>query len=107
MTVSVKDSGTQVAVISTEHTLATITDAGTYVLVIDPVNMADGDIVEFAIQRKVLTGGTIRDGYRREYAHQQNEQIYSIPVPMPFGGVFLLKQTAGTGRSFDWSVEEL
>ena len=38
-----KSSGTQAATIDTEHTLATITDAGTYVLFVDTNAMVLAD----------------------------------------------------------------
>jgi hypothetical protein len=108
MAVAVESSGTQTATISTEHVLAQPTTAKTRQLCVDLNAMAAGDILELRIKRKTLTGGTIRLAYLATFAHAQGEPIVtSVPVAMPFGGDFTLTQTAGTGRSFPWSVETL
>lgn len=99
--------GTQTAVISTEHTLATVTAGKTLVLLVDTSNMAAGDTVELRAKTKVLTGGTVRVAYFVSYVDAQPaDDVVKISVPIPalFSGVFTLKQTAGTGRNFDWSV---
>lgn len=106
---AVNSSGTQTAVISTEHTLGTPpTAAGTYVLAVDLSNMVDGDVVELRMKRKVLTGGTIRQTLLAVFSNAQSDLVaYSIPVPTPWGVTATLKQTAGTGRNFDWSLETI
>jgi hypothetical protein len=106
--VAVESSGTQSATISTEHQLAAPTTAKTRQLCIDLNAMATGDVLEVRIYRKTLTGGTSRVHLLATFAHGQSEPIVtSIPVAMPFGGEFKITQTAGTGRSFPWSVETL
>jgi hypothetical protein len=109
MAVAVESSGTQSATISTEHTLGTSpTTAKTRQLCVDLNAMATGDVVELRIKRKTLTGGTVRTMLLATFAHAQAEPIVtSIPVALPFGGDFTLLQTAGTGRSFPWSIETL
>lgn len=98
-------SGTQTAVINTEHSLAAPTTAKTRVLSVDLSNMVAGDTVELRIKAKVLTGGTIREAYTATYSHAQGAPVvFSVPVAGMYGSTFTLKQTAGTGRSFDWSV---
>jgi hypothetical protein len=107
MAVISKASGTQTATISTEHTLTTQTDAGSYVLVVDTANMALGDILELRIKTKVLSAGTTRLAYMVPYLHIQGEpNKYSVPVPIPASREIIctLKQTAGTGRAFPWEV---
>ena len=98
-------SGTQTAVVSTEHTLATDTTGQTYVLVIDCANLAMGDTVEIRLYTKCLSGGTERLAYLRSYAHVQGEPIkYSVPVPADQHVKATLKQTAGSARQFPWSL---
>lgn len=98
-------SGSQTAVISTEHTLATSTAGYTFVLVVDTANLANGDAVELRIYTKCKSGGTERLAYCRKYANAQEELIkYSPPVPADVSCKATLKQTAGTGRVFDWSL---
>ena len=102
---STESSGTQTAVIGTEHSLATITVARTLTLYVDTANMVNGDELELRVTKRVLVGGTNRLAYMASYAHIQAEPIkQSIPVISLFNAEFTLTQTVGTGRSFDWSV---
>lgn len=105
-----KASGTQAATIGTEHTLATITDAGIYVFVVDTATLAAGDRLELRIKTKCLTGGTSRVTYLQAYADAQpadDAMKNSVPIPSDIEAVFTLKQTAGTGRNFPWKVLDL
>lgn len=102
------DNGTQTASISTEHTLSTRTSARTYVLLVDLSNLAVGDTVEIRAKVKVLTGSTARQAYVETFTGDQVDDVFiSIPIPTAHSCAFTLKQTAGTGRSFDWSVLSL
>ncbi len=101
-------NGTQTAVISTEHTLATDITAQTYVFVVDCANLVAGDTVELRLYTKCLSGGTERLAYYRSYANVQGEPIkYSVPVPADISCKATLKQTAGTGRAFPWSLLQI
>lgn len=103
-----KAEGSQTAVISTEHTLSTVTDAGTYVLSVDMNNMALGDKLTLRAKIKVRSTGTTRTAYTGTYAHtQENLVALSIPVPIVSECVFTLEQTAGTGRAFPWEIVAL
>ena len=105
---SSKASGTQTAVISTEHTLNTVSTAGTFVLYVDTNAMILGDELELRVKTKVTSGGTTREFLIATYAHPQGQPIKaSIPVASINEAVFTLKQTAGTGRAFDWEIVEL
>lgn len=108
MAVAVESSGTQTAVIGTEHTLASPTTAKTRQLVVDLTNLANGDTVELRVQRKVLSTGTVRTWQTAVFSHAQaSPVVLSVPCPSPHGATFTLRQTAGTARSYDWSVETL
>lgn len=105
MAVASAATGTQTAVIDTEHTLATETTAGTYILVVDTANMVLGDSVTLRIKTKYASGGTSRLAYIQTYAHAQIDLVkYSIPIPVDTEIVCTLKQTAGTGRDFPWNL---
>lgn len=105
---SVKDSGSQTAVIDTEHTLATVTDAGTYQLVVDTNAMVLDDVLELRIYGKARTGDTEREIFAATFADVQAQKLKtSIPVVSPHHAKFTLKQTNGTGRAFPWAVYEL
>ena len=99
------DNGTQQAVIGTEHTLSTQSDAGVYVFVVDTFNMAVGDIVVLSIRTKCKGSGASRLAYTIEFAGMQTEPMkYSVPVPVDIEFVCTLTQTDGTAKSFDWTL---
>jgi hypothetical protein len=108
MAVSINTEGSQTAVISTEHTLATITSAGTYVLAVDLANLANGDVLELRVYTKLTSGDTSQLTYFATYANvQADKNVLSVPVPAPIEFKATLKQTAGTGRAFIWAVYQL
>lgn len=105
---SSNSSGTQLAVISTEHTIGTITTAGTFQFYVDTNAMALGDILELRAKVKVTSGGTTREFMVATYSQPQGQPIkVSIPIVSINEVVFTLLQTAGTGRSFPWEIVEL
>lgn len=105
MTVASESTGTQTATVTTEHTLVSPSSAKTRVLLVDLSNMVAGDILELRINAKIVTGGTARLAYIATFSGVAGEPaVPSVPVPMPWGGSFTLKQTAGTSRNYDWSV---
>lgn len=111
MAVSAAGSGSQTAVITTEHTLLDIAIAGTFTLHVDLNNMQTSDTVELRIYQIVLTGGTRRVVYTQTFAGAQPvDNIVQISVPISneltdAGSLrFTLKQTVGIGRVFPWKV---
>jgi len=67
--------------------------------------MVNGDVLELRVKTRVLTGGTDRLAYMAAYTNVQASPIkISIPVASMFSCAFTLRQTAGTGRNYDWSV---
>ena len=107
MSVTVIASGTQTAVISTEHTLATTSGPGVYVFWVDKANLASGDTVELRLKTKILGGGTVRVLYIDTFTGAQpvdDMLTCSVPVVSDQAVTFTLKQTAGTGRQFPWKV---
>lgn len=111
MAVSASASGTQAAVINTEHQLANTNVAGVYTFHVDTVNMVSGDTLELRVYQMVLTGGTSRVAYLERFFDAQAADSY-IKISYPIGNEltdatalkFSLKQTAGTGRNFPWKV---
>ena len=106
MAVTIEASGTQTATLTTEHTLATETDAKVYVLLVDTKNLVNGETLTLRAKLKVLTGSTSALVYEANYIHIQQEIVKtSIPVTSPgFEIIFTLEQNGGTGRAFEWSV---
>jgi len=108
MSLAQTTSGTQTATIGTTHTLATPTAGKTYVLFIDLTNMTATDVLDVFLQAKVLSTSTLRNVYSLTIAGVQSDPNFmSIPIPAVNGVQFQIKQTAGTGRSYDWSVVSL
>ncbi len=107
MAIAIESSGTQTAVINTEHSLAAPTSAAARILEIDTVNMASGDVLELRIKVAALSAGTQRVLYFQKYLDAQPTDDLikiSVPVPSSQGATFTLKQTAGTGRDFPWAI---
>lgn len=115
-----KANGTQSATIGTEHTLNTQTDSGVYIVTVNTKNMVNGDALELRAYTKVLTGDSQAWlAYSASYVNAQGDGAavgssaggevlkIAIPIASPFSLSFTLKQTAGTGRSYDWRVDQL
>ena len=107
MASSINDNS-QTAVIGTEHTLDTITTAGTYVLLVDTNAMVLIDELELRVKTKVRSVGTTRQAYIATYKHNQGSPVkISIPVTSINEILFTLKQISGTGRAFPWEIVRL
>lgn len=107
------NGGAQVCTVTTEHTLATITTAGTYVLWVDLTPSVSGttpDIFEVRAKVKIRSGEASKQVYRAAYIGAQGAEDVikvSVPIDCAFELVFTLKQTQGTSRTITWSVHKL
>lgn len=106
-------SGTQSATVTTEHTLADTSAAGTYQLVVDTVNMVAGDVLELRLYHMVLAGGTRRVAYVTRYEGvQPTDDLIKESVPLSTaltdsGAIrATLLQTKGTSRNFPWALNK-
>lgn len=103
-------SGTQTATVGTEHVLGTADDAtdGVFQLVVDMSALAAGDRVEFAVREKAISTGTQRRLVIGAFSGPVADPLYvSDSIILLHGWDFTLKQTAGTGRAFDWSIRKV
>lgn len=119
MPVTVEASGTQTAVVGTEHSLHVNATAKVFTLTVDTRNMVDGDEVELRIYKRMLSADADRIlAYAILYRNKQGDAANpagkgdvvkeSVPVPSPFSIEFTLKQTAGAaGRNFKWVVNSV
>ncbi len=113
MAISEAYSGTQTATINTEHTLNTTTPEttdGIYQLFVDVNAMAAGDTLELRIKEKVISSGTIRTVFVSTLVGAQNADSHAWCSPsmiLLHGWDMTLKQTAGTGRAFPWSIRKV
>jgi len=105
---SESNSGTQAATLDTEHTLATITTAGSYLLRVDINALVKGDKLILREKVKTLTGSTSRLSHLYNVAHDNEEDVVeTFPTSIAHEVIYTLEQTDGTGRSFDWSVIQI
>jgi hypothetical protein len=105
--VTLSSSGTQTAVIGTEHTLYNPTTSKWFSGYVDLSNMASGDTVEIRIYLIVKTAGAYVQYNLTTFTDAQTDDLLHIPsLPSDIGWKLTLKQTAGTGRAFDWRVFE-
>jgi hypothetical protein len=105
--VNVVSSGSQSATISTEHSLYSTTSAKTLWLEVDLSNLAAGDVVTLIVYKKVRSSDTKQIAFQATYAGAQSLKVsISPPVGSAIYWEAALKQNAGTGRSFSWSVNE-
>lgn len=107
MSWTVDSSGSQTAVIGTEEILDSPTTVGTYVLSVDTVNLVNGDLLELRCY-DMVDGANFRQMWKGTYQHVQiNIAKVSPPIAVTTQAKFTLKQTAGTGRVFPWSVRRI
>lgn len=105
ITLETNDGDSQTAVIATKHALKAVSAAKTYALIVDAANLASGDRVELSCEAKVLSGGAEQLIVLGEFCNVQREPIkVAPPIVVPYSATFYLKQTAGTGRAFDYAV---
>lgn len=106
---SVQDSGSQSATLTTEHTLATVTAAGTYQLAVDANALAAGETLTLRIYGKARSADTERLAYKASFAGEAIDAplLMSLPVVSPHHAKFTLEQNGGTGRAFPWAVYAL
>lgn len=97
---TLENSGTQGAVVATEHTLATNTTNKTFVLAVDTANMKDVDVVTLRLKTKILSGDASQLAYGATFGNIQGEpNKYSVPVPANIELVATLEQTAGAAMT--------
>lgn len=102
-------SGSQTAVINTEHNLssATETEVGVFQLFVDTNALAAGDFVELRVKEKARSADTQREVFVATCAGPQGSPLWvSPPLILMNGWAMTLKQTEGTGRAFPWSIRK-
>lgn len=103
----------------TEDTIATVTDSGVFVLLVNLENLANGESVELRAYTKVLTGDTSHLLFEQSYSHKPGDAaavggpgkgpviVKSPPIESPFQVIFSLRQINGTARDFKWRIDQL
>lgn len=98
-------SGDQVAVPSTEHTLVTITQQGTYELQVDMTDLTGTELLTLRAYSKILNSSSevLMDSHQLKATHPI-QLLRTVPRGTPFYLRYSIEQTNGTGRTFPWSV---
>lgn len=104
-------TGTQTAVIGTEHQLMAGSVAGVFTFHVDTRNMLAGDFLELRVYQKVNPSGATCVAYFDAYQGAQSSDDL-IKISNPIGNAlgeasalqFSLKQTLGTGRIFPFTI---
>ncbi len=105
--VSALYQGTQVATINTEHVLATLAFGGIFLLLVDVGNLAGGDTLQLRLYTRSGAGG---GGGSKVVKFQSLSGAQTLmvaelgPIAAQDYCQATLKQTAGTGRSYDWKL---
>jgi hypothetical protein len=103
-------SGNQTAD-GSEDVLASATSlasSGIFLPQVDLSNMADGDIVEIRIYNQANSSSSLVQEVYVSFANAQSDVLPPLPaLPATIGYKVTLKQTAGTDRTFQWSVLNL
>lgn len=110
MTVQVNTSGSQTCTVTTEHTLATVTDARVLVAAFDfnaSANGATPDLFEIRIYTKTRSSDTERLLKVWSIIGAQSEVAWESPPKIsPHHYKLTLKQTQGTSRAVPWAIYE-
>lgn len=106
--VTLSSSGTQTAVIGTEHVLYNPTTFKYFTGYVDLTNLTANDIVEIRVYLIVKTAGSYIQYFVGTYTGVQTNPLLYLPtLPSDIGWKLTLKQTVGTGRTFDYKVFEI
>lgn len=105
MALTVVTTGT-LTMSGSEQTLgAAQTSAGVYVLALDLINLAAGDVAELYIYVKTLTGSTARLLDKITWTNAQGDPNFqTVPIVVPYEVTFKLKQPTGSARNVDWAI---
>jgi hypothetical protein len=109
MAVTLKTNGSQACTVGTDHTLATITDAGVYSLEVTiPAAATFADVFEFWAVTKIGAGGDTAYARQRVTVRGRGA-AFNLPPLAPLESVasvaFVVNQSAGTSRTVAWAVK--
>jgi hypothetical protein len=111
MAISQHADGSQTATINTEHFLGTDPDVtdGVFQFWVELSTMADGDTLEIRLYEKIRAAGdTAQQLHMWQLRDAQSDDIWASPTVILLNGWrFSIKQTAGTGRAFQWSIRKV
>lgn len=84
------------------------TNTGVYQPVVDLSAMAAGDIFEWNLYEKAISGGTQRLAQTAQFANAQGTPLWFGPaVFLGNGWDMTLQKVSGTDRSIDWRISKV
>jgi hypothetical protein len=97
--------------LNTETTLASasnLSQGGTFMPQVDLSNMADGDILEVRIYNQANGSSSLVQQCYMSFANTAGDPLPPLPATLAtVGWKLTISQTAGTARSYQWSVLNL
>ena len=103
-------SGSQACTVTTEHFLGTDPDTttGVFQFCIETSAFVRGDTFELRVYEKINdTGDTARQCKKWVFSNEQDDLMFiSEALMLVIGFRFSIKQTAGTGRTVQWSIRK-
>lgn len=110
MAVTQHASGSQAATIGTEHFLGTDPDttAGAFQFCVETNVLVRGDSLEIRVYEKINDAAdTARQIAMWPLNNEQTDALFMSPALMLLiGWRYSIKQTLGTGRTFQWSIRK-
>jgi hypothetical protein len=98
-------NGSQTATVGVEHSLSTQSTVGVYMGKINLANMVAGDEVEIRVKDKARSAQSAREeAIYGIYSGAQSQDVIWTEALLSSSWELTLKQTAGTGRVFEWGV---
>lgn len=98
-------SGTQIAEVSTEHSLTQQVGIGIYVFEVDTSAMQTGDTLVLRLKDKVITGGSSGITYEDTLNGEQLTPHWrSDAIPVDIEIIATLLQSTGTSRNYPWKL---
>ena len=109
MAVTVVDSGSQTATLTTWHDVDTIVSTpGVYVFSVDMTNLANGETLDIRVKTNIRSVDAQVVEFQASYSHAQAEPgVKTPPVVVADDATFSIRQTGGTGRAFPWATLSL
>lgn len=84
------------------------TTDGVFQLFLDANAMANGDVLEIQLLEKAISSSTAYVVWEATMANVQDEPIFVSPaLTLLHGWTFQIKQSAGSARSFPWSIRKI
>lgn len=114
MAVSTYASGSQSASIGTEHFVASVNVPGVFVFWVDLANMAAQDFTELRAYKIAKAGGAVEPHlywpiYGAPPTWDKIAELLAVTNSLTDTNSvrFSILQVAGTGRSYDWGVDQI